>query len=109
MLHPGKGCLLNEYLINLLNDKLQYQSFLFTVVSQEDKKLWLKPHKEIQEIASSTYFGKPLNQLHKQHFESVMPISVSAMFKQIAPGKGMWLVLKPEYSVHKNVLSSGLN
>lgn len=45
--------------------------------------------KEIQEIASSTYFGKPLNQLHKQHFESVMPISVSAMFKQIAPGKGM--------------------
>lgn len=45
--------------------------------------------KEIQEIASSTYFGKSLSQLHKQHFESVMPISVSAMFKQIAPGKGL--------------------
>lgn len=44
--------------------------------------------KEIQEIASSTYFGKPLSQLHKQHFESVMPNSVSVMFKQIAPGKG---------------------
>lgn len=45
--------------------------------------------KEIQEIASSTYFGRPLSQLYKQHFESVMPISVSPMFKQTAPGKGM--------------------
>lgn len=52
--------------------------------------------KEIQEIASSTYFGRPLSQLYKQHFESVMPISVSPMFKQTAPGKGMWLVLQSE-------------
>ncbi len=45
--------------------------------------------KEIQEIASSTYFGRPLSQLYKQHFESVMTISVSPMFEQTDPGKGM--------------------
>jgi len=112
--HPGKGCLLNEYLINLLKWQTTISVFFVHGCIRWGAKImteasFCRPSKEIQEIASSTYFGKPLSQLHKQHFESVMPISFSAMFKEISPGKGMWLVLQPEYSVHKNVLSSGLN
>lgn len=75
--------------------KRQYQSFFVQmVVTQEGAQIMTvasicRLRKEIQEIASSTYFGRPLSQLHKQHFESVMPISISPMFKQAAPRKGM--------------------
>lgn len=65
--------------------------------------------KEIQEIASSTYFGRPLSQLYKQHFESVMPINVSLMFKQTCPRKGNVTRITARNSVHKNVLSSGVD